>query len=137
MATEVYKNAMLQIGSVNLSAFLRSLTLSYAAESLDETQMGDDSRVHKGGLKDWSLDAEFTQDFVSGGVDGTLFGILGCQTCVEFRPKHICSTVINPRFQGTVLVETYPPAGGAVGDLLMATARFTSAGDLSRNTAAT
>lgn len=137
MATLVFKRAMLQIGTVNLSAFIRSLTLNYSAESLDETQHGDDTRIRKGGLKDWSVDVEFTQDFVSGGVDGTLFGILGCQSCVEIRPEHICSTGINPRFQGTAMLETYPPMGGAVGDLLMATVRFVSASDLSRNTAAT
>ena len=137
MATVVYKNAMLQLGSVNLSAFVSELALSYEVESLDETQMGDDSRVHKGGLKNWNMDVTFTQDFASGGVDGTLHGIVGCQTCVEFRPLHVCSTVINPRFQGTVMVQSAPPAGGGVGSLLMATVRLESAGDLSRNTAAT
>ena len=137
MATLVYKNAFLQIGTVNLSTYVQSLALSYEAESLDETAMGDDSRIKKGGLKNWGVDVTFQQDFVSGGVDGTLFGILGCQTCMEFRPQNICSTVINPRYQGTVLLQSYPPASGGVGDLLMAAVRFEPAGDLSRNTAAT
>ena len=137
MATVVYKNAMLQLGSVNLSTYVTELSLSYEAESLDETTMGDDSRVHKGGLKNWGIDVTLTQDYASGAVDATLHGIVGCQTCMEFRPQHICSTVINPRFQGTVLVQSAPPAGGAIGSLLMATVRLESAGDLSRNTAAT
>ena len=137
MATEVFKNAMLQIGSVNLSDDVQSLSLAYEAESLDETAMGDDSRVKKGGLKNWTVDVTFLQDYASGQVDATLFGIVGCQTCIEIRPKHVCSTVINPRFQGTAMLQSYPPAGGGVGDLLQAAVRFEPAGDLSRNTAAT
>lgn len=137
MATLVYRNAMLQLGTVNLSAYVQSLALSYEAESLDETAMGDDSRVRKGGLKTWGVDVTFQQDFASGAVDATLHGIVGCQTCMEVRPQHICSTTINPRFQGTVMVQSAPPVAGGVGDLLMATIRLESAGDLSRNTAAT
>lgn len=137
MATEVYKNCMLQLNATNLSDDITSLGLSYQAESLDETAMGDDTRIHKGGLLDWSFDITFNQDFASGQVDATLFGLVGTTVCIEFRPKHICSTVVNPRFQGVGIVETYPPASGAVGSLLQATVRITSASDLSRNTAAT
>ena len=137
MATEVFKNAMLQIGSVNMSDDVQSLTLNYEAESLDETAMGDDTRVRKGGLKNWSVDVTYIQDYASGQVDATLFGIVGCQSCIELRPKHVCSTVINPRYQGTMMLQTYPPMGGGVGDLLVASVRMEGSGDLSRNTAAT
>lgn len=137
MGTEVFKNAMLQVGTVNLSAYLTELSLTFEAESLDETQMGEDSRVRKGGLKDWRAEATFTQDFATGAVDATLFGIVGCQTCLEVRPKHVCSTVINPRYQGTVMLQSAPPLGGGVGSLLMARAVFQSAGDLSRSTTST
>ena len=137
MATVVYKNAFLQIGTTNLSAYVQFLGLNYEAESLDETAMGDDSRIRKGGLKAWSIDVTFQQDFASGAVDATLHGIVGCQTCMEFRPQNICSTVVNPRFQGTIMIQSVPPVAGGVGDLLMAAVRMESAGDLSRNTAAT
>ena len=137
MATQVWKNAFVQLGTVNLSTHITKLSLSHEAESLDETAMGDDSRVHKGGLKNWGVDITFNQDYASGAVDGTLHGIVGCQTCIEMRPNNVCSTVINPRFQGTVMVQSAPPFGGSVGSLLMATVRLESAGDLSRNTAAT
>ena len=137
MATEVYKNAFLQIGTTNLSAHIASLSLTYEAESLDETAMGDDSRVRKGGLKNWGVDVTFNQDFASGAVDATLFGIVGCQSCIEVRPKNVCSTVINPRYQSTAMLQSYPPMSGNVGDLLQAAVRFEPAGDLSRNTAAT
>lgn len=137
MATEIWKNAFIQLGTVNLSAHVTELSLSYEVESLDETAMGDDSRVHKGGLKNWGVDITMNQDYATGAVDATLHGIVGCQTCIEMRPKNVCSTVINPRFQGTVMVQSAPPFAGSVGSLLMATVRLESAGDLSRNTAAT
>lgn len=130
----VFKNAFLELNSVNLSVNVGSLALAYSAESLDETTMGDDSRNRKGGLKDWSVDVTFKHNFSC--VDATLFGIVGCQACMEIRPQNICSTAVNPRYQGTVHIQSYPPMGGAVGSLLEATVRLESASDLSRNTAA-
>ena len=66
MATFSYKNAYLAIGSASgvggtaLSAWVRSLTLNYEAESLEDTAMGDTFRSRLAGLKDWSVDVEFT-----------------------------------------------------------------------------
>ena len=133
MSLEVFKNAFWKINATDLSDDITSLTLNYSAESLDASHMGVDSRIHKGGLFDWSFDITFNQDFAASQVDATLFGLVGTTVCLEFRPKNICSTAINPTFSGIGTVETYPPASGAVGSLLQATVRITSAGDLSRS----
>lgn len=126
---------MLLVNNVDLSASVKELSLSYEAESLDETAMGDASRKQRGGLKTQGLDVTFHQKFTC--VDATLFGLVGCQTSVEVRACNACSTDSNPRFQATWLLQSYPPMGGAVGDLLEAAVRFEPAGDLSRTVAAT
>lgn len=136
MATMVFKNAFLWINNVDLSNSVQSLSLSYEAASLDETAMGDNSRKMRGGLKSQGLDVTFFQKYSC--VDATLFGLVGCQTSIEVRACNACSTAdTNPRYSGTWLLRSYPPLGGAVGDLLTAQVRFEPAGDLSRNTAAT
>ena len=135
MATQLYRNAMLIVNNVDLSASVKELSLSYEAESLDETAMGDSSRKQRGGLKTQGLEVTFFQKFTC--VDATLFGLVGCQTSVEVRACNACSTDSNPRFQATWLLQSYPPMGGAVGDLLEAQIRFEPAGDLSRTVAAT
>lgn len=128
MASQVYKNAMLWVNNVDLSANLQSLTLTYEAASLDETAMGADTRKMKGGLRNWTLDAVFFQQYAC--VDATLFGLVGCQTSVEFRACNACSSAANPNWEGTIMLQSYPPLGGGVGDLLMTNVRFEPAGSL-------
>ena len=105
--------------------------------ALDETAMGDDTRIHKGGLKDWSVDVTFHQDFAASQVDATIFTLVGTTACVAIRPLNSCSTTINPIFSGIGVIATYPPVGGGVGELLNTAVTIQSAGSLSRNTTAT
>jgi hypothetical protein len=137
MATLVYTNAFIQINAVDLSSHASEVSLNYASEMQDETAMGDSTRVRKGGLKDWSVDVTWHQDFAAGAVDATLFSLVGTTVCVEMRPQNICSTAINPIFSGIGVIESYNPMGGSVGALLDAPTTIQSAGNLTRATAAT
>jgi len=132
MATLVYTNAKIEINGVDLSAHASEVGLNYASEMQDETAMGDSTRVRKGGLKDWSVDVTWHQDFAAGAVDATLFSLVGTTVCVELRPQNICSTSINPTYSGIGVIESYNPVGGAVGALLDAPTTVQSAGSLSR-----
>jgi len=126
--TITYKNAMLVVNNVDLSGNIGSLSLSYEAESLDETAMGLTSRKFKGGLKVHRVEALFFQKFSC--VDATLFGLVGCQTSVEIRACNACSGADNPVFEATYMLRSYPLLGGKVGDLLSASVVFEPAGDL-------
>ena len=132
MATLVYTNAKIEINGVDLSAHASEVGLNYASEMQDETAMGDSTRVRKGGLKDWSVDVTWHQDFAAGAVDATLFSLVGTTVCVELRPQNICSTSINPTYSGIGVIESYNPVGGAVGALLDAPTTVQSAGTLAR-----
>lgn len=137
MSTLNFKNAFVEVNGTNLSSHVESVTLNYGSEILDETAMGDSTRIHKGGLLDWSIDLNFHQDFASGGPDGLLFALVGTTACIEVRPQNICSTTINPRFSGIGILESYNPMGGSVGSLLDTPTTFQSAETLTRATAAT
>jgi len=128
MATQVWKNAMLWVNNVDLSANVQSLALTYEAESLDESNMGTNTRKKRGGLKNHMIDVTFFQNFSC--VDATLFGLVGCQTSIEMRACNACSSGGNPVWEATYLLQSYPPMGGAVGDLLQSAVRFEPAGDL-------
>ena len=110
---------------------------NYSSEMLDETAMGDSTRIRKGGLKGWSMDVTPHQDFAASEWDATFFSLVGTTACYEVRPQNICSTAINPIFSGIGVLESYQPLGGDVGSLLDAPISIQSAGDLSRNTSAT
>lgn len=134
MATVVYRNAYFWVNGVDFSADTEELGLTYSAELLDETAMGDDTRIKKGGLKNWSVDAGFHQDFTANhpGGAGQLFSLVGTTTCIELRPLNSCSTAINPSFTGIAVLENFPPMGGKVGALLDVKCSFKAAGTLSR-----
>lgn len=137
MATLHFRNAKFEVNGTDLSDHVAEITLNYSSEMLDETAMGDSTRIRKGGLKVWSIDVTPHQDYAAGEWDATLFSLVGTTVCIEVRPQNICSTAINPRWDGIAILENYQPMGGAVGSLLDAPATFVSAGDLSRATAAT
>ena len=134
MASLAFIDASVSINAKDLSAFVRSVTINYAGEMLDETAMGDTTRKNKGGLKTWSIDVEFKQDFgATPAPDIDLFSLVGTTFTVIVRPVE--STVVgptNPNYTGTGILESYSPVGNAVGDLALAPITIQSAGALSR-----
>lgn len=132
MATVVWRNAYFWLNGVDYADQIESLTLNFGSEMLDETAMGDDTRVNKGGLKTWSVEVNAHQDFGSGKTGANLFSLVGSTTCFEIRPLNSCSTAINPSFTGIGILENFPPVGGAVGSLLDVPFTLQSAGSLSR-----
>ena len=117
---------------VDLSAHVKSVSFNYNAAELDDTAMGDDTQSRKGGLKDWSIDITWNQDFASGAVDATLFPLVGTNPAVKLRPVASSSVgATNPSYEGTGFLGDYG-FGGNVGDLLPATTRISAAGTLTR-----
>lgn len=137
MSLTVYRNARIEVNGVDLSDHCRSLTVNFSSAMLDATAMGADTKINKGGLFAWTIDADFNQDEAAANVDATLFPLVGVTSCIEVRPFNTCSTVINPRLFGIGILASYPPMGGAVGSLLVTKAQFQAAGSLGRSTTAT
>jgi len=134
MATVVYNDASVVLNSVDLSDHVKSVTLNYAAEMLDDTAMGDNTRSRKGGLKDWSIDISFHQDYAASEVDATLFSLVGSTFTCVLKPTIGAVSATNPSFSGTGILESYTPMSGAVGDLEEAPVSIQSASDLTRAT---
>lgn len=134
MAEQIFKNAHLTLGGVDLSDHVRSVTLSYSAEVQDITAMSDDTRNRLGGLKDWSISVEFNQDYAAGKVDATLFSLVGTSVAVVLRPDAGAVGATNPEFTGSAILESYQPVGGAVGDAHVSPVVLQGNGDLARAT---
>jgi hypothetical protein len=130
MATLIYTDAYLSVNAVVLSSWCRSLTINYEAEMLDDTTFGTTgTRSNRPGLKNWSMEAEFLQDFAAGAVDATLFGLIGAVPFpIEARPTSAVVSATNPKYTGNAVLETYPPLTGEVGALGTVSATFRSGG---------
>lgn len=135
MAVFAYKDASVVVNSVDLSDHVRSATVNYEADELDSTAMGDDARERIAGLKSFSIDVEFNQDFAASEVDATLFSLVGAAAfTVTVKPLSDAVSATNPSFSGSCLLTSYSPLSGSVGDLATTSTTFVGSGDLTRAT---
>jgi len=130
----VLKDASVTINSVDLSDHVRSVTFNYEGESIDDTNMADTTRIMAGGLLNYGVDIEFSQDFAASKVDATLFSLVGSTTTVVLLPTSSAASATNPSFTGTMLLTSYNPISGSVGDLATTSATFVPAGAIARAT---
>lgn len=134
MATLVWTNGYLLVNSVNMSNHCRGITINYASEMIEDTVFGASARTKKPGYKNWSITAQLEQDFGANSIDATLFPLVGANAfAIEVRPDAGNQSATNPTFSGNVVLESYQPLAGGVGELLQTAVTFQSAGALSRN----
>lgn len=134
MGTFVLTDASVTINSVDLSDHVRSVTFNYEGEAVDDTNMADTTRIMAGGLLNYGVDIEFSQDFAASKVDATLFSLVGSTTTVVLLATSAGVSATNPSFTGTMLLTSYNPISGSVGDLATTSATFVPAGAITRAT---
>lgn len=135
MSTFVLTNAHVTIDGNDVSDHVSQVTLPYGCDEVDDTHMGDDTHESKAGLKTWSADIEFSQDFAASNLDSILFPLVGAAAVtIIIRPTAAVVGTGNPNFTGSAILSSYPILGGSVGDKSKTTVHFGSAGTLSRAT---
>lgn len=134
MATHVLTDVSLTVNSVDLSDKVQSATINYQSDTVEDTAMGDSARSYTGGLKSWSVDVKWHQDYAAGEVDATLFSIVGSSVAFIGKPTSGSVTATNPSFTGNVILTNYTPISGSVGDGHQVSSTFQGVGALTRNT---
>ena len=87
------------------------------------------------GFKDWSLECEFYQDYAASSVDAVLWALYGTTSfTVGIRATTAANSGTNPYYNGPVILPTYTPIGGTVGEMAMTSVTFEGAGTLTRTT---
>lgn len=141
MAVSVFYNAYCALNAVTLSDHVESVKLEYKADMLETTAMSMTQHQFLAGLKDWSVDVVFFQDYASGSVDATLYALIGAAAfTMDIRPDAGAPSVTNPRYSGTgvipgaaiAVLESTQPLSGGVGTLQKLNAKLRSAGTLNR-----
>lgn len=130
-----FLDAEVTVNGVDLSSFVRSVTLDVNNEILDATAMGDTTRVKISGMKDWSCSVEFYQSYYTAEVDATLWPLndAGTSFALTVMPNKTDGvSATNPKYTGNVILPTYQPIAGAHNDVLASTVSFESNGDLTR-----
>lgn len=133
----VLTDPFVSIGGTDLSDHVQSVTLNYSADTPEATASGDDTHVMiGGGLKSWSMDITFYQDYAASSVEDTLFSLVGAEASIEVRPSQASVGTTNPSYTGTGVLESLPviDADVTAGNTHQASATFQPASSLSRAT---
>ena len=121
----------------NVSGSVKSVELSRTFDMLDDTVMGETARSRKAGLEDVTATIEFVQTFAAGGnqlnIDELLSEVAdtsqsGSSVRVAIKPTSAIASPSNPVYRFNCVLESHTPMSGAVGEILMTSVPFRSAG---------
>jgi hypothetical protein len=130
MARLVLKDASLTVNNIDLSAWVRSVTLVQGSfDTQDATAMGDDYKHELPTLGDCSIEAELWQDYAASAVDATLNGLVGSTTPFDVVVKATSSAAgaTNPEYTMSGVLPEYTPIDGSVGDIATVKVKFANA----------
>jgi predicted secreted protein len=130
-----FLDAEVTVNAIDLSSFVRSVTLDVNNEILETTAMGDTTRVKIAGMKDWSASVEFYNSFYTAEVDATLWplndnGTVFTLTVMPNKTDGVSE--VNPKYSGSCILPNYQPIAGAHNDVLMSTVSFEASGELTK-----
>ena len=118
MAIFVLKNASVTINSVDLSAYVTSVTLDYKIDAVESTAMGSGGHVYTGGLQANSVTVNLNQDFAATKTEATIFPLVGTSTTVVVKADSGAVSATNPSYTiSNAYLEGSQPVAGSVGDL--------------------
>lgn len=134
MASHMLYNAYVSVNSVDLSDHVKTVTLTYEANQLDDAAMSDDTEINLAGLLRWSASVTFDQDYAASKVDATLFPLVGAAAFpLAIRSDAGAISATNPEFAANATLASYPPVTGTHGDKHRTTAEFNCAATLVRD----
>jgi hypothetical protein len=135
MATFVLTDVSVVVNSDDWSDHLRSMTLNLEQELVDDTNMGDTSKVFLMGWKNANFTLRLSTDFANDNVDNELWDIYDGGAAVTFviKPTSAAVGANNPSYSGNCVLTSYNAIDGGVGDHAEITANFQVSGDVARN----
>ncbi len=135
MAKYVVTSQSLTLNSVDLSADTARVELvinSAEVETTDFSSAGFTEVI--GGLKSGTLNIDFHADYASGGASATLEALVGFVVPFTIIAGGTSVGVETPAWSGNVLITSFTPVAGAVGDLATFSCSFPTSGTISKAT---
>jgi hypothetical protein len=134
----VVTGTQVQLNGSDISSSCARAELVINAAEVETTDFGSGGWTEViGGLKSGTVSLDFHSDFGAGAVS-TLFqnlvGTVGTVTLIAANGTAASAT--TPRYTATVLVNSFTPVSGAVGDLSTFSVSFPTTGPVSYGTAA-
>ena len=136
MAKYVVTGTSVTLNGSDISANTARAELVINAAEVDTTDFGSGGFTEViGGLKSGQVTLDFHNDFGAGGVSNLLKDLVGTIGTVVIEPTGAGAGATNPVYTAEVLISSFTPIAGAVGDLATFSVTFPTSGSVTFATA--
>lgn len=136
MATFAMNDCYIALNGTDRSSSISAVTLQVDVAELDSTDFADAGwTVPIAGRKSGSLQLTFNQDVASSAIDSIMWALIGTTVTFEVRATNANVGASNPKYTGSVLVNSWTPVSGSVGDLAQVSVTLPLSGAVTRATA--
>ena len=137
MAKYVVAGTSVSFNGSDISGSVARAELVINAAEVDTTDFGSNGWTEVvGGLKSGSVSLDFHSDFGAGGVSSLLQDLIGTiGTVTIIAANGTAASATTPSYTAEVLVNSFTPIAGAVGDLATFSVTFPTSGEVSYATA--
>ena len=136
MAKYVVTGTSVTLNGSDISANTARAELVINAAEVDTTDFGSGGFTEViGGLQSGQVTLDFHNDFGAGGVSNLLKDLVGTIGTVVIDPTGAGAGATNPVYTAEVLISSFTPIAGAVGDLATFSVTFPTSGSVTFATA--
>jgi L,D-peptidoglycan transpeptidase YkuD (ErfK/YbiS/YcfS/YnhG family) len=125
MAVFVFTDAFLTVNTINLSAFVTSISVNYEKDSVEVTAMGATGHVMTGGLQNLSVTVELNNDQAAASVLETLYTAVGSGSNTLVIKNATSGSPLPVFTISNSYLAASTPVNGAVGELSKQSITFT------------
>ena len=125
MAIFLNNAVQLKVATVDLSAYVKSITINRSFDEVEVTAMSATSHVFAKGLESSSIDVELLNDTATSKVLATLQAAWGTTVAVTVQQTSAATSATNPLYSTTVLMNNTTDVNGAVADYSTQTLKLT------------
>lgn len=135
MAAFVLTDAYIALNGSDRSAYIKQVALNVETAEQDVTDFADAGwTVPIAGLKSGSLALTFNQDVAASQIDSIMWPLLGTTVSFEVRATNASVGASNPKYTGSILVTSWNPITGSVGDVAEVSVTYPISGAVTRAT---
>lgn len=137
MAKYVVAGTTVQLNGSDISGSVARAELVINSAEVDTTDFGSNGWTEVvGGLKSGSVSLDFHADYGVGGISNLLADLVGTiGTVTIIGANGTAASATTPEWTATVLVNSFTPIAGAVGDLSTFSVTFPTTGEVTKATA--
>lgn len=136
MAKIVLTDVAVNINANDLGPWVAACTITTDVNEVVTTAFGNTAVTRVGGLKDSNVQFEFHQDFAASEIESIIYPLIGTVVPVKVKPTSGAIATTNPEYQFNVLVSSWTPIAGAVGDLATVSVTWPISGEIVKDVTA-